>query len=408
MFSEVYPVKKVMKLLSVLVLMLLTAVVTFSVTYRELGAMTTDKSVFDLSVTGNKVEEINAYLDRYFIDDYEEGKLADAAAAAMITATGDRWSYYIPAEEYQKFQETMDNAYVGIGVTVQSQAGESEEGNPDFLTITEVTRNSPAYLIGIEPGDEMWAVDGTPISELGLDKTVEMVRGVEGSQVRILFRRDGKEFEETITRASVQQIVSTYTMLEDSIGYITISNFDADCAAQTLECLQQALDDGAKSLIFDVRFNTGGYKAELVQILDVLLPEGPLFRSIDYSGKEEVLHSDANCLELPMVVLVNEDTYSAAEFFAAALQEYEAATIIGSKTTGKGNFQTVMKLSDGSAINISVGKYYTPNGVSLTDTGITPDIELDLSDEEYAKLYYNQLTRDEDPQLTRAIAHLCE
>lgn len=398
--------KKVMKLLSVLVLMLLTAVVTFSVTYRELGGMAAAQSVFDRSVTGNKVEEINAYLEHYFIDEYDESMLADAAADAMIAATGDKWSYYIPAEEFQQYQETMNNAYVGIGVTIQTQTAGAEGENPEFLTITEVTRNSPAYQSGIQTGDEIWEVEGIPISELGLDKTVEMVRGEAGSQVRILFRRDGKAFEKTITRASVQQIVSTFTMLEDHIGYITISNFDADCAAQTLMCIDEALKDGAKALIFDVRFNTGGYKTELVEILDVLLPEGPLFRSIDYSGKEEVLSSDAEFLDLPMVVLVNEDTYSAAEFFAAALQEYDVATIVGTKTTGKGNFQTVLTLSDGSAINISVGKYFTPNGVSLTDTGITPDVELDLTDEEYARLYYKQLPIEEDPQLEKAIALL--
>ena len=146
----------------------------------------------------------------------------------------------------------------------------------------------------------------------------------------------------------------------------------------------------------------------MVKVLDRLLPEGELFRSVDYTGAEEIDTSDAECVTLPMAVLVNEDSYSAAEFFAAALQEYDAAQVVGSKTTGKGNFQTAFRLSDGSLLNISIGKYFTPNGVSLTETGITPDIELDLSEEEYAKLYTKTLEKSDDPQLQAAIRALGE
>ena len=163
-----------------------------------------------------------------------------------------------------------------------------------------------------------------------------------------------------------------------------------------------------KGIIFDVRLNGGGYKDELVKVLDRLLPEGILFQSEDYSGKKEIDRSDAEQLSLPMAVLVNQDSYSAAEFFAAALQEYGAAVIVGSRTTGKGNFQNAFRLSDGSLLNISIGKYYTPNGVSLTETGITPDIELDLSEEEYAMLYTKTLEKSDDPQLQAAIRALGE
>ena len=137
--------------------------------------------------------------------------------------------------------------------------------------------------------------------------------------------------------------------------------------------------------------------------MDYLLPEGDLFRSVDYAGNEEVDRSDASCVELPMAVLVNEESYSAAEFFAAALREYDWATIVGSKTYGKGNFQNAFFLSDGSMVNLSVGKYYTPQGKSLTGVGITPDVELDLDDEQYALLYYGQLEAADDPQLQAAI-----
>ena len=152
-----------------------------------------------------------------------------------------------------------------------------------------------------------------------------------------------------------------------------------------------------------MRNNGGGYKDELVKILDRLLPEGLLFQSEDYSGTKQTDRSDAACIELPMAVLVNQDSYSAAEFFAAALQEYDWATVVGTKTCGKGNFQTAFTLSDGSMLNLSIGKYFTPNGRSLTDIGVTPDEPVELSDEDAAKLLYGQLAHADDAQLQAAI-----
>ena len=168
------------------------------------------------------------------------------------------------------------------------------------------------------------------------------------------------------------------------------------------------LDDGAQALIFDVRNNGGGYKDELVKILDRLLPEGILFQSKDYSGTKQTDRSDAACIELPMAVLVNQDSYSAAEFFAAALQEYDWAKVVGEKTCGKGNFQTAFTLSDGSMLNLSIGKYYTPQGRSLTDLGVMPDVEIALSDEDGAKLYYGQLEKADDAQLQAAIREITQ
>lgn len=349
------------------------------------------------SATGLKADEISAYLEHFFIDDYDEDALADAAATAMVEATGDPWSYYLNAAQYQDYEEMMNNAYVGIGVTISPNA---KEGG---MRIEEVTPGGPAAEAGVQIGDIMVSVEGKSTLELGTDGTRELVRGQEGTFVQLRFRRGAEEFDLEIERRTIETEVASAEMLEDNIGYIKIANFDGRCAVETLACLEDILQKGAKAMIFDVRFNGGGYKDEMVKILDRLLPEGELFRSVDYSGKEEVDRSDAVCLNIPMAVLVNEDSYSAAEFFAAALQEYEAATIIGVKTTGKGNFQSAFQLSDGSILNISIGKYYTPNGVSLTDTGVTPDIEMDLTDEDYASLYLGKLEYTEDVQLQAAL-----
>lgn len=390
--------KKSTKTLLIVLLFIFAVGATFCITYLEAGKLYSGGG----DAVSAKTAEIAAYLDRYFIDDYDESALADAAASAMVQATGDKWSYYLSADQYDAYAETMSNAYVGIGVTIQ--VSEDEGG----MRIELVTPGSPAEEAGIEAGDIIISVEGQPTLELGMSGTRALVRGEEGTSVHLGMKRGVRAFEVDVTRRSIQTVVASCELLDDDIGYIKIANFDERCAEETLACIDEMLEKGAKALLFDVRFNGGGYKNEMVKVLDRLLPEGVLFRSVDYTGKEETDYSDAACLELPMAVLANEDSYSAAEFFAAALQEYEAAAIVGTQTTGKGNFQSAFRLSDGSMLNLSIGKYYTPNGVSLSETGVTPDVETDLTDEEYAALYAGKLAHDADGQLQAALGVLRE
>ena len=252
------------------------------------------------------------------------------------------------------------------------------------------------------------AVEGVPVldgSEQAIDltETKNRVRGKEGTDVTLTVSHNGETREVTITRATIKTVNVTDELLENGLAYIHIRNFEQDAGKDLIAAVKRAQEQSAKGLIFDVRFNPGGYKHELVKALDYLLPEGPLFRSVDYEGEETVDYSDASCVDLPMVVLVNYDSYSAAEFFAAALQEYGAAKVVGAQTYGKGRFQSVFRLSDGSAVNISIGQYTTPNGVSLVGKGITPDYPVELTEEELRQLYYGKLDRDVDKQLQKAI-----
>ena len=349
-----------------------------------------------------KTAEIGAYLDRFFIDDYDEDALADAAASAMVAATGDRWSYYLTAEEKSSYDEQMKNAYVGIGVTITAQ---EELGG---MRIEAVTAGGPAEEAGILVGDIITEVEGEKTLELGMAGTRAKVRGEEGTSVTLTILRGEARFPVTVERRSIQTPVATYEMLDGQIGYIKIANFDSRCAEETNAAMDELIAQGAKALIFDVRYNGGGYKDELVKVLDKILPEGILFQSEDYKGTKQTDRSDESSIELPMAVLVNQDSYSAAEFFAAAIQEYDWGTIVGTKTVGKGNFQTAFTLSDGSMLNLSIGKYYTPQGRSLTDTGVTPDIELALSDENEAKLSYGRLEKADDAQLQAAIREITQ
>ena len=388
--------KKLQKILLIAALLVFAAGATFYITYTELTHQY-ELELQSLTPVEQKTAEISSYLEEYFIDEYDEDALADAAAAAMVEATGDEWSYYLTADEYEMYLESFYNAYVGIGVTI------TEDEQAGGMRIESVTPGGPADQAGVRVGDILLQVEGQDTLTLGMTGTRNLVRGEEGTAVTLLFLRDGEQLELTITRANIETQVAACELLEGDIGYIRINNFDVRCARETIACIDQMRSEGAKALLFDVRFNGGGLKDEMVKVLDYLLPEGVLFRSVDYAGEEEVDYSDKRCVEMPMAVLVNLDSYSAAEFFAAALQEYGWATVVGEQTYGKGNFQTGFELSDGSMLNISIGKYYTPEGKSLTGVGITPDIACELSEDDYANLYYGLLEKEDDVQMQKAL-----
>lgn len=354
-----------------------------------------------LYVTGgySKLDEIEALIENCFIGEADMAAVEDAAAQAMVSATNDRWSYYLSAEEYETHLEQVNNAYVGIGITIQVEDGEG-------YRITQVTAGGPAEEAGLEIDDLLINADGQDLRQLDVEAVRDIVKGKEGTTVSIQVLRKGEVRSFNVERRSVETPVATYEMVTDTVGLITIANFDSRCAEESIAAIEELQKQGAKKLIFDVRYNPGGYAHELVDLLDYLLPEGDLFRTVRYDGKENVDTSDEKYLDMPMAVLVNANSYSAAEFFAAALQEYEAAVIVGQQTVGKGYFQTTFVLEDGSALALSIGEYYTPKGVNLAGIGITPDVEVEMTEEQEAGLYYGTLATEDDPQLQAAMEAL--
>ena len=348
----------------------------------------------------NKLEDLENLIEAYFIEETDRTAMEDAAAAAMVDSLGDKWSHYMSAENYLIYREQMNNAYVGIGITITV----SEDGS-GFL-VTEVNKGGSAEEAGMLDGDVILEIEGQTAEGMTTTQARDLVRGVEGTQVKLVIRRDSERLELSVTRKTVETPVTDSWLLEDGIGLITIYNFDDRCAKETIAAIENLMEQGAEALIFDVRGNPGGYKDELVELLDYLLPEGPLFRSEDYTGKVFVDESDASCLEIPMAVLVDADSYSAAEFFAAALDEYDAAVVVGQPTSGKGYFQSTFELDDGSAVTISVGKYTTPNGVSLADAGIKPEILVEVDEETAFKIYAGILDPVDDPQIQAAVEAL--
>lgn len=311
----------------------------------------------------SKLDRLAAAIDKKFIGDSDSTAMQDAAAEAMIASLGDRWSYYISAQEYADHLDRQSNSYVGIGVTIQGR--QDKRG----FDIVAVTSGGPAEEAGIRAGDILTHADGTFLGELTTAEVRGFVMGEKNTKVTLTLLRDEEAMELVVTRKVVHSKAADGQMLTEKIGYVVISNFHSGAGAETIAQVEKLLDEGAEKIIFDVRNNPGGYVHEMVEALDYLLPEGPLFCSVNYNGKEDVESSDAECLEIPMAVLINGNTYSAAEFFAAALVEYDWAVSVGEPTTGKGYYQTTIELGDGSAVQLSTGAYTTPKGVNLTEAG---------------------------------------
>lgn len=345
----------------------------------------------------DKLDELQRIIQNYFIGDADVGAMHDAAASAMVQALGDPWSFYMSADQHLGYQDTMANAYVGVGITVRVRT------DGTGFDILSVTANGPAEAVGILGGDILTAIDGTSAAGMTADDARKLIRGEENTQVVLTVNRSGETLDFTVTRKHFQVPVATYHMLESNIGLITIENFDARCAQETLAAVEALRNQGATALIFDVRNNPGGYKSELVKVLDHLLPEGKLFQSEDYRGQTSIDYSDSAFLDMPMAVLINGESYSAAEFFAAALNDYDAAIVVGEKTSGKGYFQTTFELSDGSAVNLSIGKYYTPKGVSLAGVGLMPEIEQIVDEETAYLISIDALDPAKDPQIIAAV-----
>lgn len=343
----------------------------------------------------SKLERLADVIDRRFIAEADQTAIEDAAADAMVEALGDRWSYYISADAYAAHLERQNNEFVGVGITIQSR--QDRKG----FDIIAVEPDGPAAEAGICAGDILAQADGTPLGELTITEVKGLIMGEKNTQVMLTLLRGQQTMEVSVTRRVIRSRTAEGQMLDGNIGLVTIKNFYSHSAEETIGEVEKLTEQGAKMLIFDVRNNPGGYVHEMVKLLDYLLPEGPLFRSVSYTGKETVEQSDAACLELPMAVLINGNTYSAAEFFAAALSEYDWAVTVGEQTCGKGYYQTTMELGDGSAVALSTGKYSTPNGVNLAETGgLTPDIPVEPAE--------GAVTAQTDPQIQAAAKALRE
>lgn len=379
-------------LFSILAAVILTLAIAVGIVWHVIGT------------EGLSMGEAIFLIQTRFVGDHDIGTATDDALGALISGLGDRWSYYADPDAYSQLLESKSNAYVGIGATVDLSTG--DEG----LTVTSVIKGGPADQAGITAGETIVAVDGVNLTGEDRKNGPTLTRGAEGSTVTLTIRgTDGVERTLTVTRSKVEEDPVTWTLLDDGTGLVTIKNFNSRCASEAEGAVRALQEQNATRIVFDVRNNGGGYLKELTDLLDYLLPEGIVFRGESKSGKANIVESDASCVKLPMAVLVNENTYSAAELFAAELKEFNWATTVGTATTGKGYSQQTFPLPNGGAINLSTARYCTGNGVSLVKTGgIVPDHVVTLTEAQDSAVKARTLDPADDPQIQAAIAALTQ
>ena len=358
----------------------------------------------ELSEIYASLAEAQTIVDHRFVGEYDTEELRNYVMTGYAGGLGDRWTSFMSEEYYQNYLNSTADSTVGIGVTVQEKKKDDES---TVLRVTEVAHASPAEKAGFGAYDEIVAIEGKTIDALGgYEKAVDHVRGEAGESVTLQVQKykTGEQTNITVTREEYDQIHVVPRMLDGSIGYIEIEKFTDQTDEQFVKAFETLKNDGAKAFIFDLRNNPGGQLDALVECLDPLLPEGMIISLKNKQGETQEYTSDKKECNLPMAVMINKDSYSAAEFFAAALQEYDKAVVVGEKTCGKGYSQQSFPLSHGGCLNISTNCYYTPKGESLIGKGVIPDVAVSLKEEDLQR--FEVLTDAEDTQLQAAIQAL--
>ena len=399
------------KIYKIIMLVILTAFITFMITSISLYTYFTgegvgtllsgtisDSSISDLDT---RIARIRRMIDNNFLkqDEIDEEELIDGAIQGYVAGLGDVYTEYIPADEMEEYTETIVGSFVGIGIYM---IGDEET---DSIIIYYPIPESPAERAGLKSGDKIISVDGVNYTYEDFDTIADQIKGEAGTKVTLVIERDGEQLTFEITREQINTNPITTEMLDNGIGYLNLPSFDSDTAEHFKEKVEELENQGMTSLIIDLRNNGGGIVDEATEIADFILEKGAvIMTTVDKDGNsEETISENAPIIDMPIVILTNENTASASEILVAALKEHNKATIIGTTTYGKGVIQTLYTLSDGSGLKITTAEYYTPNNNAINEVGIEPNIEVELPDT-VTNIY--SVEREDDTQLQRAIEEL--
>lgn len=354
---------------------------------------------FGMSNTA-KIRQIEEMLDTYYVEDYDKELAEELMYTGLVAGVGDPYTYYLSADSLAEQVEKNSGHFVGIGVEIYA-------GNDGYIVVSSVTPGGPAEAAGILAEDKITEVDGESITGKTAADVSALVKGEEGTDVTLTIFREstGEVLEKTVTRQDIQVQTVSWRMMDDNIGYISITNFRENTYSQFKEALDTLEAEGMEKLVLDLRNNTGGLVKSAHEIGEELLPEGIMVYTMDKEGNREDTLCDDVYNDVPMVVLVNGNSASAAEILAGAIQDTGRGELIGTTTFGKGLVQRLFTLPDGSGLNVTIQKYYTPNGTSIHGVGITPDYEVELP-EEYAQ--QTNIPAEADTQLQKAVEVLSE
>lgn len=345
----------------------------------------------------SKISVIKQIIDKYYLEEVHEIDLVEGMYKGLVDGLGDPYSVYYTKDEFQSLMESTNGVYCGIGVTV------SQDANTGIITLVKPFENSPGLKAGILPGDILYKVDGTEVTGMELSSVVAMIKGEEGTTVNLTIIREGERdnIELTVERQQIEIPTISYEVLKDNIGYIYISEFDTVTQPQFISALEDLNNQGIVGLVVDLRDNPGGNLDVVKNILDQILPEGMIVYTEDkYGNKDEYKSDEEHQFTKPLAVLINGNSASASEIFAGAVKDYGIGTLVGTKTFGKGIVQRLIELGDGTAMKLTISKYYTPNGYNIHKIGIEPDVLVELDDTLKSQAV---ITHDEDNQLQKAI-----
>ena len=345
-----------------------------------------------------KISQIKSIIDKYYLNDIDEDKMTEGMYKGLVSSLQDPYSVYYTKDEFEALMESSSGSYCGIGAYV------SQDVKTGVITIVKPFEGGPAYEAGMLPGDIIYKVQDEEVTGKDLSEIVSKMKGEEGTTVDIEIIREGESepIKLTIERRTVEVPTISYEMLEDKVGYIQIAEFDEVTGPQFRSAITDLDKQGMKGLVIDLRNNPGGLLDTVCDMLDRMLPEGLIVYTEDKNGTrtEEVKSTAEESFDKPLVVMINGNSASASEVFAGAIQDYEIGTILGTTSFGKGIVQSVIPLSDGSGVKVTVSKYFTPKGRNIHEIGIEPDVVVELKDDLKTKI---TIDKSEDNQLQEAI-----
>jgi len=341
----------------------------------------------------SKLSEIEQNVRDKYPDAIDNDKLMDAMAAGYLDGLGEDGGKYYTAADYQQLLTTEEGKYYGIGIVPTKEPS-------GYIQVKEIYNDSPAANAKIVVGDLIVKVDDVDVTADTYDQAVKMLRGDAGTKVNLTVRRNNEDVVMEITRRQVE-VPTVYAQTIDDVGYLRVTSFTTSTRDQFNKQLNQVIGSKLKALVIDLRDNTGGKYSAMAPVLQLLAPQGDLFMAQYKTGDPKALaSSDGPGVEIPLVVLTNENTTGTAELFAQVLREKNNAKLVGAKTAGSGRLQDLIKLSDGSAIQLTVARFVTPGGVTFDGEGVKPDYDVKL---ETDSVNWDNLSKDTDAQLKKAL-----
>ena len=356
--------------------------------------VTISKEQYEKYQQFDKLLEIMGIVGDNYYQDVETDDLLEGAAQGLLYGVGDPYTFYYTAEDFAEMWEEDEGEYAGIGIQI------SASYLTNICTVSRVFDNGPAHEAGVLKGDILYKVEDMYVDAYNLQEAVDIMRGIPGTDVNVVFLRGGEELSFTLTRAKISVNRVESTMLEDGIGYIYLYDFAGDCAVKFEAALNNLVDRGAKGIIIDLRDNPGGWTADAESIADLFMDKGVIYYLEYRDGQREYAYSKNGKTDVQLVVLMNQYSASSSEILCGALKDRADATVVGVQSYGKGIVQAVVGLSDQSGMQVTIAQYFTPSGNKVHQVGITPDVEVQLPEGDIGMYQFGDLS---DPQLSRAL-----